>query len=523
MRRSLRKFVIVDLFAGPGGLAEGFSQVRREDGSFGFSIGLSAEKEESAHRTLRLRAFLRQFGDRYPRRYYDWIRDGGDEPDWEATCPAEWAAACAEALRLTLGEPQGDRLLATRLDAIRAQHGGRTVVIGGPPCQAYSLVGRARNAGIEDYVFEKDHRHTLYKSYVAVLSRLRPAAFVMENVKGLLSSRVHGRLLFERILQDLRSALGGEYDYELVALSPSGSLVGMAEPRDFVVRAERHGIPQARHRVIIVGLRRDVAMCSRVRSLHTGLPDDEGSVTVRNVLEGMPQLRSALSREADSASGWQRAVVDAMGKLKGVSLPGTQLRQQLFETARKASLQTVREVGHALPRSSGAVTKLPRACPRGVREWLHDPRLERLPNHEARSHMRSDLARYAYASVFATAFGRSPNAHEFPEMLAPSHANWTSGAFADRFKVQAWDAPSSTITSHISKDGHYYIHPDPAQCRSLTVREAARLQTFPDNYLFLGNRTQQYVQVGNAVPPLLARRIGQMLLQVLDEAFRGSS
>jgi DNA (cytosine-5)-methyltransferase 1 len=158
-----------------------------------------------------------------------------------------------------------------------------------------------------------------------------------------------------------------------------------------------------------------------------------------------------------------------------------------------------------------------------LQNWLEDPRLMALPNHETRTHMPTDLARYAFAAVFADAFGRSPRADEFPRELAPKHANWRSGNFVDRFKVQLWDAPSSTVTSHISKDGHYYIHPDAAQCRSLTVREAARLQTFPDNYVFLGNRTQQYVQVGNAVPPLLARKIAEALFRLVNRNLEPAS
>ena len=151
-------------------------------------------------------------------------------------------------------------------------------------------------------------------------------------------------------------------------------------------------------------------------------------------------------------------------------------------------------------------------------EWYSDPKLKVWLNHETRGHRIDDLARYGFAACFAEEYGRSPKGHTdfcLPG-LAPDHKNWESGNFSDRFRVQLADAPSTTITSHISKDGHYFIHYDPRQCRSLTVREAARLQTFPDNYFFQGGRTQQYHQVGNAVPPLLARRIADVVFSILQ-------
>jgi DNA (cytosine-5)-methyltransferase 1 len=137
--------------------------------------------------------------------------------------------------------------------------------------------------------------------------------------------------------------------------------------------------------------------------------------------------------------------------------------------------------------------------------------------------MQKDLYRYFYAACFAQAENISPKLRDFPIDLLPNHANVAdaiegNNLFQDRFRVQLPDRPKTTVTSHISKDGHAFIHYDPTQCRSMTVREAARAQTFPDNYLFTGSRTAQYTQVGNAVPPLLANQIADRVYRVLDQA-----
>lgn len=501
-----RAFKIVDLFAGPGGLAEGFSAVRDHEGRRVFDVVLSVEKEFSAFSTLRLRAFTRQF-DELPDAYYDYVAGRIGRDELEKAHPAQWQAAVHETAMLELGTPEAQAFLDPLLDKLRDQTSRETILIGGPPCQAYSLVGRARNRGVVGYDPTEDHRHFLYKEYIRILRRLEPVAFVMENVKGMLSSKVAGVRIVDQIVEDLRSALGFEDSYNLLPLVGPG-----LEPVEGnVIRSELFGIPQKRHRVILVGLRRDVAEKLRDSGRTCILEPGASRVTVADVLGEMPALRSGLSKSKDDPQLWKRTVSEAFRAAAtacrddGDWLRGVEVRLREIARYQEAAADV-------LPRTSTGIT--------GVRDnrlgaWLGDTRLPVLPNHESRGHMEADLARYAFASTFAEVMGRSPKADEFPVGLAPDHRNWSSGKFADRFRVQCWNEASSTVTSHISKDGHYFIHPDPVQCRSLTVREAARLQTFPDNYLFEGNRTQQYVQVGNAVPPLLAYQIGEVVSRIL--------
>lgn len=510
---------VVDLFSGPGGLAEGFAGYRDEHGQAAFEIALSVERERSAHRTLLLRAFLRKFGDSYPSSYYTFLNDGGTEPNWAEGYPEQWDAAARETLRLEIGDAAANTVVDARVSAIERQSGNGTVLLGGPPCQSYSLVGRARNIGNASYDPSTDGRLFLYQEYVRVMKALRPAVAIMENVKGMLSARAGDRAIIDDVVRSLQCAAGPD-SYTLFAVA--GPEAGLWEPdrgpSAFLVRAEEHGIPQARHRVIIVCIRQDIHETVSVDQL-LRLEDAEQDVSVSDVIDLMPRLRSRISR-GDTESEW-RDVVRAACKAIG-SLPASWTDSELtedelprFQSAIARTLEHLRVEGRL--HWNGAVGGTEMSCPSDLCAWISDSKLRRLPNHETRGHMRGDIARYLFAAAFADATGISPKSINFPEILAPNHANWRTGKFSDRFRVQLGDRPSSTVTSHISKDGHYFIHPDPTQCRSLTVREAARLQTFPDNYLFRGGRTQQYVQVGNAVPPYLAWQIAARVYQVLSE------
>ncbi|WP_416881178.1 DNA cytosine methyltransferase [Marivita sp.] len=502
------KFGIVDLFAGPGGLGEGFSCVKAGDHA-PFHIGISVEKETSAHRTLRLRAFLREHHAQHgtlPQAFADFHAGLSDEPDWHAVNANAWAQAEAEALCLELGTEDAGKAIDAVITSLRRDYDD-TILIGGPPCQAYSLVGRARSKGKVGYVPEEDERHYLFREYISVLDRLRPAAFVMENVKGMLSSTIESRLVFEMLMEDLASlGTGNGHQYELRAIHVEdgrASLREAAQPSDFIVRAERFGVPQRRHRVIIIGIRSDLAKGASAAEIAVS----DVARTVNDVIGNMPMLRSGISRGRDDPDEWRAIVINSarlLGKLHG-GKDNAAIRDGFKDVAKRL------KVGGPKARS---VSRLPEAYSTAndaLLQWLERPGLRGLAQHETRGHMAPDLGRYLFAAVFGNVHGYSPKAADFPYVISPDHKNWDSGKFNDRFRVQLAGEASTTITSHISKDGHYFIHPDPMQCRSLTVREAARLQTFPDDYLFLGNRTQQYVQVGNAVPPFLARQIAGLV------------
>jgi len=518
---------VLDLFAGPGGLGEGFSSIRPAKSRLGFKLVVSVEKDPVAHQTLRIRSFFRQF-QQPPKDYYSFLKKDISLDELFKRYPKEAEASEHEAICMELGGKKTDH--HQTLEIFRSAIGTSDpwVLIGGPPCQAYSLAGRARNRSMKKYIPEEDHRHYLYREYLRVISDLWPAVFVMENVEGLATATLSNQRILERILADLRepaqalSTTHRNHRYKIYPFRTTGETLALSEiydSNDYVVDMSRFGVPQKRHRILLLGIRDDIQAVPKT------LQERDEVVPAWQVLADLPRLRSGLSKGKDDYRAWLSAIktikntqwfrdIDRYG--------GKGLHKKLLATISNMSAPANDRGGEVVRK-----TKSPVNMPDHLKSWLPDRHMDFVCNHSTRGHIVSDLHRYMYASTFAKVNGRSPTLADFPPALYPNHKNVKAaiegGTFSDRFRVQGYrNAPATTVTCHISKDGHYYIHRDAAQCRSLTVREAARVQTFPDNYYFAGPRTAQYVQVGNAVPPYLAHQLAEIVQTLLIDHINAS-
>lgn len=524
-------FPVIDLFAGPGGLGEGFSAVTDDDGNRVFDIKLSIEKDFYAHQTLELRSFLRQFPlNQFPEEYYRMLRENDShkrsqlKKEMFDLYEKEYKAAKEEAWQCELGhEDFPPEIVDTKIS--KALNGNNSwVLIGGPPCQAYSVVGRSRNRGIS----EDDTRVFLYREYLRIIARHHPKVFVMENVKGLLSAKLNGDKIFDWIKKDLKNP-GRLFpgldspNYRIYSfVKEPDSFDDEENPyyekdQDYLIKSELYEIPQKRHRVILLGVREDVD--AEVNQIPLGK-----EITLSSVLKDLPKIRSVLGREikeekvidgkkkriykkiTDNNHNWNKYIEHFKSGLR---------RWPQFDEIKNFTRQKIEleSSGNNFISSENTIEKN-----HPLFDWLHDPKLEGVIQHESRSHLLDDLRRYYFYSIYSKIYNTFPRLKDlvfFDEKLLPKHNNVNVGIFEDRFRVQLPDRPATTVTSHISKDGHYFIHYDHEQCRSFTVREAARVQTFPDNYFFCGSRTQQFHQVGNAVPPYLAYKLGYIVKDIV--------
>lgn len=513
-----KKIPIIDLFAGPGGLGEGFMSLKDRKKKSIFDIKLSIEKDQEAHKTLTLRSYFRQFSKNnnpVPSAYYEALKeqkisDRESKIEELLNNSNEGAIAKKEANLIELGSKEWPANVVD--DLIEKQLGGEKnwVLIGGPPCQAYSNAGRSRVGGID----REDHRVYLYQEYLRIIKKHKPAVFVMENVKGLLSAKVDGEKVFDWMKRDLQ--VGNKYSIH--------SLVKpVEEDADYLIRSENYGVPQKRHRVILLGIRNDFE--------HKGeYLIEKDWVNLESIIYGLPKLRSGLHRRLksyhktekysngrpkreyekvfDSKEAWLKEMTQNIGQIK-------EWGELKLGCLKNGPTEKGLEIGgEFIPGNYSISKKHP------LYHWYSDEKINGVLNHQSRSHLTQDLMRYLFSALYVENFEEFPRLKDYAEHskdLLPDHLSALSGKFTDRFRVQVPNLPATTVTSHISKDGHYFIHYDPAQCRSLTVREAARIQTFPDNYLFRGSRTAQYHQVGNAVPPYLAYQIAQIVHNIIKK------
>lgn len=478
---------VVDLFAGAGGLTEGFASLVDAEGLPVFQPVMSVEKDPDACETLRLRAFLSRIADKEPGLPWEYEQFLRDRDPRALDClkkrfPIAWNGARCEVVEAELGDADPVLIEMARM-RVEAAASDYWVLAGGPPCQAYSTAGRSRRK--HDPSYAGDPRLRLYQSFMKFVHMLRPPVVVFENVVGILSAKVDGESVFAQIVREFMWA--GYSVRSVVDPCPAAA-------RDYIVESEKFGIPQARHRVILLAVRRG-------RGLHPGVLRSREPSTVRDALVGLPKLHGVVSYPHGTClprfEEWKKLAPEPIAKI---------VRDAML--APNAILSEDNEICRGQGRLSG-----------WYRGKLDDSKA--LEGHAARTVRTVDIERYMFAAAFAQVKSRSPRLEEMPRCLWPNHANLddidgdSRPAFNDRYYVQAWGKPSSTVTAHIAKSGHHFIHPDPRQRRSLTLREAARLQTFPDDFVFMGTKTAQFRQVGNAVPPLLAQQIAQVVAKTL--------
>lgn len=447
------RFYAIDLFAGCGGLSEGFKQA-------GFDVIAQVEKDEWACETLRTRHLYHELkAIRKGYLYHRYVRQEISPETILGRYTRIRESIAHRVIQATLGNEER-KCIVKKIELTKKFHSASKVhvLLGGPPCQPYSLIGRAR----DPFRMQNDDRHHLYKYYLKIVEYVQPDIFVYENVPSIFTAKAGGQRIFFRMLEDF-SSLNPRYEITL----PLERIY--ENPWNYILNSAYFHVPQSRKRLFIIGYRKSlVAKNPQIKEIFTRLKEqalknsDKGCLTVDDAIGDLPRLNPG-----EGSDHWFGAY-NSKPALKRYQV---KMRKD----------------------SSGV-------C-----------------NHRARSHMKTDLQRYRFflqdhrdgkgAATLNNLIEKRPD-------LIPQHRHLDK--FVDRFRVQWWTRPSSTITAHICKDGHYYIHPDIKQCRSFTVREAARCQSFPDNFKFEGPRTEQFRQVGNAVPPLLAFAIARTIIRELN-------
>ena len=388
---------IIDLFAGPGGLGEGFSRNPHGVQQKKFKIALSIEKDPHAHKTLTTRAFFRQFPEgKAPDDYYSYLEREIDREELFKRHPEEALVAMEEAQNRTLGvDADISKLIGGKIKGHE-----KWVLIGGPPCQAYSLAGRSRMLGLVkrngesersfqkrkntvQKKFELDHRHTLYREYLKIIADHCPPVFVMENVKGILSAKHGGELIFPKIIADLKDPnkavskkLRGPQYRILSLVRKSDDLVGDSfQPRDYLIKAEDYSVPQARHRVILLGVREDLP------STDLCVLKPENGPSVFSVIRDLPKLTPGLSKGAGERSYEALSAI-----LEEPWWPSFMNDPSFFNVAKR-----MKQLLQTLKPTDNRGSEFYKSKQKNTDHWYGDSKLTGVPNHQTRSHIRADL------------------------------------------------------------------------------------------------------------------------------------
>lgn len=398
------KLTFIDLFAGCGGFSEGFYQE-------GFKSIVHVDFDRAACDTIKERM-----------RYYKYREEF-----------IEKSVICGDLTNKTTHQLIEKAISGQEID----------VLVGGPPCQTFSSVGRAQDKNS----MRNDPRNYLFRNYLEILEKYLPKVFVFENVSGLLSAKPNGNYIFPEIIDSM------------------SEFYTICDDKDTILLNSVHyGIPQIRKRVILIGVRKGLKInpldiYKAIKKTHYS-PEME----VKNETHGLKKYFTV-----------KDAIYD-LPKLK----PGQGEEELDYKNElNNPYLKTIR--------------------PKGFNKIL---------NHVARNHNKQDQERYKLLSK---------NNWQLKDLatIRPDLIHHDPKHFGNRYTVQAYDRPGRTVVAHLYKDGNLFIHPDYTQKRTFTVREAARIQSFPDDFKFIGSRTDQFKQVGNAVPPLLARQIAKAIKKFL--------
>ncbi|KRN57774.1 DNA cytosine methyltransferase [Carnobacterium divergens] len=410
---------IIDLFSGAGGLTEGFR-------NNSFNLLAHVEMDEATSKTLKIRDayyYLKSTGNLT--KYCSYIEGKISYDEFLAEIPEEIAG---KVMNITISEetlPEIFRKIDSQPDS-NTVHG----IIGGPPCQAYSTIGRARNEKIK----ESDERIYLYKYYLKFLEKYNPDFFVFENVKGLISFKdLDGYNLLDKIKYEFTNVISINHYHIQIKL----------------INCADFGVPQVRERLFIFGYKTSMQKFDFFKSLEQF---QEKPPIIKELFKDLPKLKSGETKNTYSSLLPSEYVSK---NLRNVEIP---LTQNICRPNNENDLKIYNIVAN-----------------------------ERIKNRNVKySDLPSELITHKKSDIFL-----------------------------DRFKAVNGNGFSHTVVAHISKDGHYYIHPDVSQNRSITVREAARIQTFPDDFYFESSRTAAFKQIGNAVPPHFSKIISQNILENL--------